>query len=178
MPSRRLLIAIMITVASCASADAHAGEAYKLDPAFPRLPADVKLGAVSGVATDSHGDVLVFHRGEPPILVFDTSGKLLRSFGKGLFASAHGLRVDRDDNVWVTDNMNHTVLKLSSDGKVLLTLGVRNRPGDDERHFNRPTDVAFARNGDFYVSDGYGNSRVVKFDRDGKFLLSWGSKGK
>jgi DNA-binding beta-propeller fold protein YncE len=169
----------MVAVASCASASAaRAGETYKLDPDFPRLPADVKLGAVSAVATDSHGDVLVFHRGEPPILVFDTSGKLLRSFGKGLFASAHGLRVDRDDNVWVTDNMNHTVLKLSPDGKVLLTLGERNRPGDDERRFNRPTDVAFAPNGDFYVSDGYGNSRVVKFDRDGKFILSWGRKGK
>src|SRR3954464_6593079 len=128
MPSPRLLIALIVAFASCTSAAAaRAGEAYKLDPDFPRLPADVKLGAVSGVATDSHGDVLVFHRGEPPILVFDPSGKLLRSFGKGLFASAHGLRVDRDDNVWVTDNMNHTVLKLSPEGKVLLTLGVRDR---------------------------------------------------
>src|SRR5436190_16119587 len=120
MHPRRLHIVMMAAVvASCVSAGARAAEAYKLDPDFPRLPADVKLGAVSGVATDSHGDVLVFHRGEPPILVFDPSGKLLRSFGKGLFASAHGLRVDRDDNVWVTDNMNHTVVKLAPDGKVL-----------------------------------------------------------
>ena len=173
-----LLLAVLAAVLASFVSFARAGETYKLDPAFPKLPPDVKLGAVSGVATDSHGDVLVFHRGEPPILVFDPSGKLLRSFGKGLFASAHGLRVDHDDNVWVTDNMNHTVLKLGPDGKVLLTLGARNRPGDDERHFNRPTDVAFAANGDFYVSDGYGNSRVVKFVRDGKFLLSWGRKGK
>jgi DNA-binding beta-propeller fold protein YncE len=173
-----LLPALLVTVLTSFASLARAGETYKLDPGFPELPPEVKLGAVSGVATDSRGEVLVFHRGEPPILVFEPSGKFVRAFGKGLFASAHGLRVDRDDNVWVTDNMNHTVLKLNPEGKVLLTLGERNRPGDDERHFNRPTDVAFAKNGDFYVSDGYGNSRVVKFDRDGKFLLSWGRKGK
>ena len=85
--------------------------------------------------------------------------------------------MDRDGNLWVTDNVNHTVLKLSPEGKVLLTLGVRDRRGEDERHFNRPTDVAFAANGDVYVSDGYGNSRVVKFDKNGKFLLAWGKKG-
>ena len=173
-----LLPVFLAAVLACCASLARAGETYKLDPAFPKLPPEIKLGAVSGVATNSHGDVLVFHRGEPPILVFEPSGKFVRAFGKGLFASAHGLRVDRDDNVWVTDNLNHTVLKLNPEGKVLLTLGERNRPGDDERHFNRPTDVAFAKNGDFYVSDGYGNSRVVKFDRNGKFLLSWGRKGK
>src|SRR5829696_5533795 len=104
---------------------APAGEAYKLDPSFPQLPPDVKLGAVSGVATDAAGNVLVFHRGEPPILVFDRGGKFLRSMGKGLFSSPHGLRVDGDGNLWVTDNVNHTVMKLSPEGKVLMTLGVR-----------------------------------------------------
>jgi DNA-binding beta-propeller fold protein YncE len=158
-------------------APAPAGEAYKLDASFPQLPADVKLGAVSGVATDAAGNVLVFHRGEPPILVFEPSGKFIRSMGKGLFSSPHGLRLDREGNVWVTDNFNHTVMKLSPEGKVLLTLGVRDRRGVDERHFDRPTDIAFAANGDVYVSDGYGNSRVVKFDKDGKFLLAWGTKG-
>ncbi len=156
---------------------APSGEAYKPDASFPQLPPDVKLGAVSGVATDAAGNVLVFHRGEPPILVFEPGGKLVRSMGKGLFSSPHGLRLDRDGNVWVTDNFNHTVLKLSPEGKVLLTLGVRDRRGVDERHFDRPTDVAFAKNGDVYVSDGYGNSRVVKFNKDGKFLLAWGTKG-
>jgi DNA-binding beta-propeller fold protein YncE len=156
---------------------APAGEAYKLDATFPQLPPDVKLGAVSGVATDAAGNVLVFHRGEPPILVFEPGGKFIRSMGKGLFSSPHGLRVAPDGNVWVTDNFNHTVLKLSPEGKVLLTLGVKDRRGVDERHFDRPTDIAFAKNRDVYVSDGYGNSRVVKFDKDGKFLLAWGSKG-
>ena len=137
----------------------------------------MKLGAVAGVATDSRGQVLVFHRGDPPLLVLDGHGTLLRSMGSGMFTSPHGLRVDREDNIWVTDNADHRVMKLSADSKVLLTLGQRGKPGDDESHFNKPTDVAFADNGDFYVSDGYGNSRVVKFDKNGKFLLVWGTKG-
>ena len=155
------------------------GPPYQLARGFPQLPSGQKLGAVSGVATDARGNVLVFHRGDAqrPVLVFDKSGALLRSFGAGLFTSTHGLLVDPDGNVWTTDNANHTVVKFSPDGKVLLTLGEKDVPGDDERHFNKPTDVAFAPNGDIYVSDGYGNSRVVKFDKSGKFLLAWGKKG-
>jgi DNA-binding beta-propeller fold protein YncE len=72
---------------------------------------------------------------------------------------------------------NHTVVKFSLDGTVLMSLGERNVPGNDEKHFNRPTDVAVAANGDFYVTDGYGNARVVKFDKTGKFLKSWGKRG-
>jgi DNA-binding beta-propeller fold protein YncE len=150
---------------------------YHSVPDFPRLPAGWTLGAVSSVATDSKGDVLVFHRGEHPILVFDHDGKVLRSFGDGMFASPHGLRVDPKDNIWVTDNAAHTVTKFNHDGKVLMTLGEKNVAGEDANHFNKPTDIAFAANGDFYVSDGYGNSRVVKFDSDGKFLMTWGNKG-
>jgi DNA-binding beta-propeller fold protein YncE len=150
---------------------------YHLVADFPRLPAGWTLGAVSGVATDAKGDVLVFHRGEHPLLVFDDHGKFLRSFGDGMFASAHGLRVDAYDNIWVTDNANHTVTKFSSDRKVLMTLGEKNVPGEDAGHFNKPTDIAFAPNGDFYISDGYGNSRVVKFNKQGKFLAAWGKKG-
>src|SRR5687767_9499739 len=74
---------------------------YQLVPEFPRLPAGWSLGAASGVATDASGHVLVFHRGEHPIIVFDRHGKFLRSFGDGMFASAHGLRVDANDNIWV-----------------------------------------------------------------------------
>jgi len=110
---------------------ALAAESYQLDPSFPRLPAGMKLGAVAGVATDSHGQVLVFHRGDPPLLVLDNHGTLLRSMGSGMFTSPHGLRVDREDNIWVTDNADHRVMKLSPDGKVLLTLGVRGKAGED-----------------------------------------------
>jgi DNA-binding beta-propeller fold protein YncE len=94
-----------------------------------------------------------------------------------MFASAHGLRVDSSNNIWVTDNANHTVIKFRQDGTILMTLGEKNVPGEDGTHFNKPTDIAFAANGDFYISDGYGNSRVVKFNKEGKFLMAWGKKG-
>jgi len=178
----------LITLALCAfglsaavAADEPAGgtPAYRPVRNFITLPEGVKLGAVSGVATDSRDNFYLFHRGDPakPVLVFDKSGAFLRSFGDGLFISTHGLRIDPDGNVWCTDSENHTVVKFSPEGKVLMTLGERDVKGEDERHFNRPTDVGFAANGDVYVSDGYGNSRVVKFGKSGKFLLAWGKKG-
>jgi DNA-binding beta-propeller fold protein YncE len=153
------------------------GAAYHVVPEFPQLSPAIVLGAASAVATDSKGNILAFHRGEHPILIFDSHGKVLRSFGDGLFTSAHGLRVDADDNIWVTDNANHTVIKFSHDGLVLMTLGERNVAGEDATHFNKPADIAFAANGDFYIADGYGNSRVVKFNKAGEFLLAWGKKG-
>ncbi len=145
---------------------------------FLRLPEGIELGAVSGVEIDEDGNVLVFHRGKNPILVFSEQGKFLRSFGDGLYDSTHFLRVDGKGNIWTTDNKNHTVVKLDASGKVLRTFGERGVPGDDASHFDRPTDIAFAENGDFFIADGYGNSRVVKFDRAGKFLFSWGKKGR
>lgn len=138
----------------------------------------MRLAAVSGVATDGGGNVLVFHRGRQPILVFTAAGKYRRSFGGGLFDSTHGLRRDAGGNIWTTDNKNHTVVKLSPAGAVLLTLGRRDVKGESDRLFDRPADVAFAANGDVFIADGYGNSRVVKLDRNGRFLLAWGKKGK
>ncbi len=143
------------------------------------MPEGWKFGRVSAVAADQKGEVYVFHRGPKadPIVVFDAKGKYLRSWGKGMFGNPHGMRVDRDGNLWVTDNGDHQVMKFTRDGKLLLTLGIKKQPATDEKTFNRPTDVAFAANGDFYVSDGYGNSRVVRFSRDGKYLSDWGKRG-
>ncbi|HEY7120377.1 MAG TPA: peptidyl-alpha-hydroxyglycine alpha-amidating lyase family protein [Tepidisphaeraceae bacterium] len=163
---------LLVVVALGARAD------YRLMPGFPQLPPGVRLAGVSGVATDSKGNVFVFHRGETPLLVFEPSGKFIRSFGKGLFKSAHGLRIDKDDNIWTTDNADHVVIKFDHEGKVLMTLGERGVSGEDDRHFNKPADIALGENGTFFIADGYGNSRVVKFDKDGKFLLAWGKKGK
>ena len=143
------------------------------------MPDGWKFGRVSAVATDSKGHVFVFHRGEKadPIIVFDSKGTYIRSWGKGIFANEHGLRVDRFDNVWVTDNRDHQVMKFDNSGKLLLTLGIKGKAGTDDKTFNRPADIAFAPNGDFYVADGYGNNRVVKFSKEGKFLLTWGDLG-
>ncbi|HWB95181.1 MAG TPA: peptidyl-alpha-hydroxyglycine alpha-amidating lyase family protein, partial [Bryobacteraceae bacterium] len=143
------------------------------------MPAGWKFGRVSAVATDSRGQVFVFQRGKKadPIVVFDPKGIYLRSWGRGMFGNPHGLRIDRQDHVWVTDNGDHQVMEFSNSGELLLTLGIKGKAGTDEHSFNRPTDIAFAPNGDFYVSDGYGNSRVVKFSASGKYLLAWGRPG-
>lgn len=90
---------------------------------------------------------------------------------------AHAIRVDSDGNVWLVDATGHVIYKMSPDGKELMRLGTRGAAGSDRTHFNLPTDVAFAANGDLYVTDGYGGARVVKFSRDGKYLLEWGTRG-
>jgi DNA-binding beta-propeller fold protein YncE len=120
-----------------------------------------------------------------PILKFDTNGKLLKSFGAGLILFPHGLHVDREGNVWVTDGLafkgkGHQVFKFSPDGKVLLTLGKAGQPGSGEDEFNAPSAVVTAPNGDIFVADGHGgntNARIVKFDKTGKFIKTWGHKG-
>lgn len=143
------------------------------------MPDGWKFGRVSSVAVDKNDEVYVFHRGDKadPLIVFDAKGKYLRSWGRGMFGNEHGLRVDPNGDVWVTDNGNHQVFKFDNKGELLLTLGVKGESGDDDKHFNRPTDVAFAPTGEVYVADGYGNARVVKFTADGKFIKTWGKHG-
>lgn len=167
--------------------------AYRVVHGWPVLPAGEMLGTVSGVGVDSHGDVFVFHRAgrlwesdvlsttpiaKPTVVLFDgRTGRLLARWGEGLFAMPHGLTVDRHDHVWLTDVALQQVYEFSHDGRLLRTLGERGVAGDDSAHFDRPTDVAVAPDGSFYVSDGYRNSRVLKFASDGRFLFQWGSHG-
>src|SRR5262245_5964536 len=126
-------------------------------------PKGMTLGQVTAVATDARDDVYIFHRGKKPLAVFDKSGKFLRAWGDELVKTAHGVRIDPAGFVWTTDIGNHLVRKFDSQGKLLLTLGVENKPGATPDTFNKPADVAVAPTGEFYVADGYGNSRVVKF---------------
>ena len=121
-----------------------------------------------------------------PVLKFDATGKLVTSFGADMINWPHGLFADRDGNVWVTDGRGgngkgHTVIKFSSDGKVLMTLGKPGVAGDGPDTFNVPSDVLVAPNGDIFVADGHGektNARIVKFSKDGKFIKAWGKAGK
>ena len=166
-------------------------EPYSVVHGWPQLPPGFVLGQVSGVAVDSHNHVFVFQRGEnswatdkthvipsAAILCFDgSSGKLLSSWGQNRFLEPHGLRVDHHDNVWVTDRALQQVFEFSHGGALLLSIGTERTPGLDGTHFNLPTDIAFASDGSFYVSDGYGNNRVAKFSPDGRFLFDWGRKG-
>lgn len=141
------------------------------------LPDSITLGACSGVAVNSEGNIYLFHRGQQPIICLDASGRFIRSWGDDVIGSAHGLRIDRDDNVWVTDIGNHQVLKFSPVGKLLLSLGKAGTAGDGVDEFNKPTDIAFGPDGEFYVTDGYGNNRVMKFTPNGGFLAQWGEAG-
>ena len=150
---------------------------YKVVPSWPELPAGWNFGEVAGVAAGSRGHVYVFHRGPHPIMEFESGGKFVRSWGDGLITRAHTVRVDHENNIWVIDVGAHVVLKMNPQGRVIMQLGRQGLPGTGPNSFNQPTDVAVAPNGDFYVSDGYGNSRVVKFSRNGKYLLEWGKKG-
>jgi peptidylamidoglycolate lyase len=156
----------------------RANGTFQVVHGWPTLPDGFALGQTTGLEVDSKNRVLVFHRGASPIMAFDgPSGKLLASWGDGMFGSAHGLTVDHEDNVWVTDGKDHQVFKFSSAGKLLMTLGAKGVPGLDGTHFNRPTDVLVAPNGDIYVTDGYGNRRVAQFNSAGKFIRDWGSEG-
>jgi DNA-binding beta-propeller fold protein YncE len=172
-------VTIVAAAVSLAPSDSKTGGPadYKPVAAWPALPDTIKLGQVTAVAADSADHIYVFHRGKSPILVLDRDGKLLRSWGDDLIKTAHGLRIDRDDNVWVTDLAHHLVMKFDPQGKLLLTLGTKGRRGEDREHFNKPADVGFAPGGDVFIADGYGNSRIVKFSKDGKYLKAWGKKG-
>jgi sugar lactone lactonase YvrE len=120
-----------------------------------------------------------------PIFKFDGQGNFVRAFGAGLFVFPHGLYVDAEDNVWVTDGLGqngkgHQVFKFSPEGKLLMTLGKAGVAGDTNDTFNKPSDVLVAPNGDIFVADGHGrdsNARIVKFTHDGKFIKSWGKLG-
>ena len=150
---------------------------YRLVPDWLRLPPGWNLGETGGVATDARGHVYVFHRGSHPLLEFEPGGELVREIGKGLFVSAHGVEVDPEGNIWAVDVGNHTVLKFNPAGRVTMVLGRKGGASNKNEEFNKPTDIAFAPNGDIYVTDGYGNSRVMKFSQDGRLLKKWGQKG-
>ena len=175
----------------------HKGDipGYELVDGWPDLPKGYQLGAVTGVDVDTSQNIILIHRAwrrwkvlnevfpDTPIaantiLELDSkSGKPLNSWGAGLFIMPHGLTVDKENNIWVTDVGLQQVLKFTHDGQLLMKLGEARIPGNDSTHFNYPTDVAVKPDGSFYVSDGYRNSRVIKFSKEGKYLFQWGKKG-
>jgi DNA-binding beta-propeller fold protein YncE len=143
---------------------------------FLKVPQGWTLGPCSAVDVSGKGEIYLFHRGPHPVICFDGEGKYLRSWGDDVIQTAHGLRIDRDDNIWVTDIGQHRVLKFDAGGKLLLSLG-NGKPGTGLDQFDRPTDIAFGPRGELFVSDGYGNSRVMKFSPTGGFIKYWGKPG-
>jgi peptidylamidoglycolate lyase len=161
---------------------------------WPTLPAGFTLGNPTGMCLDTNQNLVVFHRAErtwpllasmpsTPIagntilIINKDNGQLIDSWGANLFIMPHGLTVDDENNIWVTDVGLHQVFKFSHAGKLLLKLGEAGIAGHDSVHFNKPTAVAIDKDGSFYVSDGYGNSRIIKFSAGGKYLFEWGRKG-
>jgi len=145
-----------------------------------KLPEGWRYVEAAGVAVDRKDDVFVFTRGEHPVIVFDREGRFLRSWGEGSVRRAHGITIDPDEMVWLTDDLHHTIRKFTPDGQLLLVIGDPDRPSELQggRPFNRPTHVAICpKTGSLYISDGYGNSRVHKYAPDGRHLFSWGEPG-
>jgi sugar lactone lactonase YvrE len=160
---------------------------YVAVPSAVTLPAGTTMGATASVAFDARGHLYVLTRGAQAFFEFDPNGAFVRAFGDR-FTRSHGLRIDADGNLWATDVGAHIVVKLNPAGETLLTLGTKGEAGEwneaaGSRKLNQPNDVAIARNGDVFVVQGHtpgpgGDARVLKFDRTGRFIKSWGGKGK
>jgi hypothetical protein len=152
---------------------------YRVVENWAKLPDKWEFMDVAAVAVDSKDRIYVFNRGEHPVIVFDRQGNFLRSWGEGVFKRAHGLHIDSHDNLYCTDDGDHTVRRCTPMGKIELTIGIPGKPAPymSGEPFHRCTHTALSPKGEIYVSDGYGNARVHKFSPDGKLLLSWGESG-
>jgi peptidylamidoglycolate lyase len=186
-----LTVAALLPQPAGTAARRAAGDRYEEVKDWPRLPADMPLGECAGVAVDRRSHVLIFHRpgrgfdpkattplADPAVLEVDgESGALIRAWGANQFLVPHGISVDANDNVYLTDVGLQQVFKFTHDGAPLLALGTPRVEGWDATHFGQPTDVQVRADGSFYVSDGYVNSRVAIFDARGQHLREWGKKG-
>ena len=162
---------------------------YEYVENWANMPAGMSFGAVSAVATDSQDRVYVFHRQDPPVMIFDRDGNLLSSWGNGSFEFAHGIHI-ADDTVYVTDRNNSVCIMYTLDGKPIQMLGRHGvhsdtgceNPGDlcprAAGPFNYPSELVPSPSGDLYVSDGYRNARIHRFSPDGQLKASWGQPGK
>ena len=197
----RILFALLMLI----SLPAFAQEAIPFDGVNPlKLPKNLYLGEVTGVAVNAKGHIFVLNRGNTTgpayaaaaaqLLEFDASGKFIREIGKNLYAWSYGhtVRVDKDQNIWVADKGSDMVVKFNPKGEVLMVFGRKQEASDKEtgpleRHnpplphddgrFRQVTDMTWDPAGNTYISDGYINSRVAKADKNGNWLKSWGSKG-
>ena len=192
------IVAAVTTFGTPAEAQNHAPNLYDTLEGWAKLPDGRTWGATSAVYPAGDGDLWVAERcganlcvesEVDPVLLFDPSGNVLKSFGAGMIAWPHGIHVDHDGNVWVTDAVGfnpvpdgwgHVVYKFSPGGELLMTLGTKGVAGAGTHTFTKPSDVLVAPNGDIFVADGHdagGNNRIVKFSSDGTFIKAWGSTG-
>ena len=191
---RRRIATLIFPLVWFAGTTAAQDNPYTEIPVWAEAPSR-ELGSVSWTHPDTDGNIWIAERcGQntcvgrddfAPIHMYDANGRWVRSFGEGMLVFPHGIYVDPDGNIWVTDgggegDRGHQVYKFSPDGAVLMTLGEAGIAGGGSDRFNAPTDVVVAPNGDIFVADGHtadGNNRIVKFSRDGQFITSWGVTG-
>ena len=167
-------------------------QSFNLNNNWPHDSTSDLVGSPVGLGINSNDEVVIFHRGDRQwtfpfpnekiksntIAIIDNeSGKILKSFGANMFIMPHGLEVDYDDNIWVTDVALHQIFKFNSEGKLIFTLGNEAKAGNDNYSFNLPADITVLKDGSFYVADGYGNSRIIKFTKDGDFIRKYGTYG-
>ena len=189
-----LLVSGAVLVTSAASVDSQTGDPnaqsnpYRLVINWAQLPGEMKWGQVIAFDFDRDGNVFVFHRNDPGILKFSPAGKLLASWGAGMFVQAHSLTVDRAGDIWVTDSgaqdgKGAQVFKFDRTGKLLMTLGKAGVSAEGPDTFLAPTAVVVAASGDVFIADGHGaarpgqNHRILKFSKDGRFIKAWGGTG-
>ena len=198
MNVRRLIVLLTVLASVTASAQRPTDPAmlvpqdappldYVVAPSAVTLPAGVTMNATAAAAFDRAGHLIVLTRSMEAFYEFDAKGVFVRSFGGNMFTRAHGIKVDAQGSIWATDVGAHLVHKVDRTGKILLTLGTKGEAGEwneaaGSRKLNQPTDIAIAANGDVFVSQGHtpgpnGDARVLKFDKDGRFLAQWGGKG-
>ncbi len=149
---------------------------YKVDAGWPVFPRGMNFGPPASVDTDHDGNVYIFRRVEPPVLVFTAAGEFVRAFGDDLFTNPHGVRIDAEGNVWGIDDGSHVAIKMNSVGRVLMVLGRHGFAAKARDRFDGPTDIGFGPAGELYVADG-NNARIVKFSSGGRFLNEWGRSG-
>ncbi|HEX7466265.1 MAG TPA: hypothetical protein VF309_06470, partial [Usitatibacter sp.] len=198
---KRILAALLVLSSPCAFAQQVPIIEYESVPNPVKLPKDMHLGEVTGVAVNSKGNIYVFSRGNTTgpayaaaaaqLLEFAPDGHFIREIGKNLYAwsFAHSVRIDKDDNIWAVDKGSDMVVKFNKDGQVAMVFGRKQEASDEEtgpvKHpkpplpaedgrFRQVTDVTWDPAGNIYISDGYINSRVAKADKNGNWLKSWG----
>jgi hypothetical protein len=189
MPNNRTLLFLLCSAPLFAQTPPEIP--YESVPNFLKLPADRYLGEAAGVALNSKGHIFVYHRGaRTQLLEFDGGGQFIREIGKDLygFVFAHVVRIDKDDHIWCVDEGANMVIEFDPAGRVVMVLGRKaeavesaaahaETPPARDNLFNRPTDIAWDASGNSFISDGYGNSRVAKVDKDGNWIKSWGKRG-
>jgi DNA-binding beta-propeller fold protein YncE len=163
---------------------------YRLDDEFFKIPEDIWPAEAVGIALNRQGHIFLLNRGNHPLLEFNADGTFVKSLGEGspIFHAAHSVRFDADDNMWIVDSANNVIVKFTPNRRIVQALGRREEPWVYLTHgieraipgpanFYQPTDTAVGPDGSTYVTDGYGNSRVAKFTREGTLVKYWGDRG-